>query len=116
MTSSFLSHARRDDVDPFDPATFFVARLPRDLAACGFEVWFDRVAMPSRGLTVHREIQGAVAARERLVLVDGPRAAVSRYAVCTGGAAVAPRVPGKAVTPIQRLSAAAIWAAMSNFT
>ena len=28
------------------------ARLHRDLTARGFEVWFDRVAMPSRGLWV----------------------------------------------------------------
>jgi hypothetical protein len=26
----------------------------------GFEVWFDRVAMPSRSLTFHQEIQDAV--------------------------------------------------------
>jgi hypothetical protein len=38
MTSILLSHARGDDVDPFDPATSFVARLPRDLTARGFEV------------------------------------------------------------------------------
>src|SRR5205807_2236516 len=56
MTSIFLSYARGDDVDPFDPATSFVARLHRDLTAHGFEVWFDRIAMPSRGLTFHQEI------------------------------------------------------------
>ena len=60
MTSIFLSYARGDDVDPFDPATSFVARLHRDLTARGFEVWFDRIAMPSRGLTFHQEIQYAV--------------------------------------------------------
>jgi hypothetical protein len=36
-------------------------------------------AMPSRGLTFHQEIQDAVAARERLVLVVGPKAALSDY-------------------------------------
>ena len=37
------------------------------------------MAMPSRGLTFHQEIQDAVAARERLVLVVGPKAALSDY-------------------------------------
>ena len=62
MKSMFSSVTRGDDVDPFDPATSFVARLHRDLTARGFEVWFDRIAMPSRGLTFHQEIQDAVAA------------------------------------------------------
>jgi hypothetical protein len=74
-----LSYARGDDVDPFDQATFSVARPYRDLTACGFEVWFVRMAMPSRGLTFHQEIQDAGAARERLVLVVGPKAAVWDY-------------------------------------
>src|SRR5260370_35810328 len=46
---------------------------------CRFDVWWDRVCMPSRGLTVHQEIQDAVVARERLLLVAGPKAAVSDY-------------------------------------
>jgi hypothetical protein len=37
------------------------------------------MAMPSRGMTFHQDIQDAVAARERLVLVVGPKAAVSDY-------------------------------------
>ena len=37
------------------------------------------MAMPSRGLTFHQEIRDAVAARERLVLVVGPKAALSDY-------------------------------------
>ena len=73
LTSIFLSYARGDDVDPFDPETLFVARLHRDLTAGGFAVWFDHVAMPSLGLTFHQEIQDAVAARERLVLVVGQK-------------------------------------------
>jgi hypothetical protein len=35
--------------------------------------------MPSRGLTFHWVIQDAVTVRERLVLVVGPKAAVSHY-------------------------------------
>jgi len=37
------------------------------------------MAMPPRGLTFHQEIQDAVAGRERLVLVVGPKAALSDY-------------------------------------
>ena len=37
------------------------------------------MAMPSLGLTIRLEIQDAVAARERLVLVVGPSAALSDY-------------------------------------
>jgi hypothetical protein len=65
MPSIFLSYARGDDGDPFDPDTSFVARLHRDLMAHGFEVWFDRISMPSRGLTFHQEIQDAVGAGRR---------------------------------------------------
>jgi len=45
--SIFFSY-NHDDDDPFDLAPSFVARLHRDLTARGFEVWFDRTAMPSR--------------------------------------------------------------------
>ena len=37
MTTVFLSYARGDDGEPFDPATSFVARLHADLTAQGFE-------------------------------------------------------------------------------
>jgi hypothetical protein len=40
------------------------------LEARSFEVWFDRMAMPSRGLTVHQEIQVAVAARRHVADSD----------------------------------------------
>src|SRR5450631_503304 len=79
MTNIFLSYARGDDVDPFDPATSFAARLHRDLTARGFEVWFDRVSMPSRSLTFHQEIIVAIAGRDRLVLVVGSKTAESPY-------------------------------------
>ncbi len=79
MTRVFLSYARGDDGEPFDPATSFVARLHRDLTAAGFDVWFDRVSMPSRTLTFHQEIRDAVASCDRLVLVVGPKAAESLY-------------------------------------
>ncbi len=52
----FLSYARDDD-EPF------VRRLYEDLVKAGFEVWFDRVSMPSRQLTFYQEIRDAIAAR-----------------------------------------------------
>jgi WD40 repeat protein len=79
MTSVFLSYTRGDDGEPFDPATSFAARLHHDLTAAGLDVWFDRVDMPSRNLTFHQEIRDAIAARERLVLIVGPKAAASEY-------------------------------------
>src|SRR6516162_5634069 len=78
-TSVFLSYARGDDGEPFDPAKSFVARLHHDLTKAGFDVWFDRVSMPSRRLTFHQEIRDAIAARDRLVLVVGPKAVTSEY-------------------------------------
>jgi hypothetical protein len=62
MVTLFLSYARGDDANPFDPATSFVARLHQDLTARGFDVWFERDAMPTRRLIIHQEIQDAVAA------------------------------------------------------
>jgi hypothetical protein len=50
MTSIFLSYARDGD-------EAFVRRLHADLAKAGFDVWFDRVSMPSRQLTFHQEIR-----------------------------------------------------------
>jgi hypothetical protein len=79
MISLFLSYGRGDDVEPFDPASSFLARLHRDLTAAGCEVWFDRVSMPSRSLTFHQEIRDAIAAADRVVLVVGPHAAGSDY-------------------------------------
>jgi WD40 repeat protein len=78
-TTVFLSYARGDDGEPFEPTNSFVARLHTDLTARGFDVWFDRVSMPSRALTFHQEIRDAIAARRRLVLVVGPKAIVSDY-------------------------------------
>ena len=68
----FLSYAREDD-------EAFVKRLYKDLANDGFDVWWDRVSMPSRQLTFHQEIKDAIRQRDRLVYVAGPRAAISDY-------------------------------------
>jgi hypothetical protein len=66
----FLSYARGDD-EPF------VRRLYEGLKAAGFEVWFDRVDMPSRSVPFSKEISAAINACDRLVLVTGPEAATS---------------------------------------
>src|SRR6516164_4288786 len=94
MTSVFLSYARGDD-------EAFVKRLRDDLTAAGFDVWFDRVDMPSRSLTFHQEIRDAIAARDRLVLVVGPRAVASDYVRQEWQFAW--READKVVTPILRL-------------
>jgi hypothetical protein len=71
--SVFLSYARGDD-EPF------VHRLNRDLRARGFQVWFDRADLPSRGLTFHAEIRDAILkSTDRLIYVGGARAASSGY-------------------------------------
>src|SRR6516164_2429324 len=93
MPSLFLSYAREDD-EPF------VERLYHALRARGFDVWWDRVSMPSRQLTFHQEIREAIAARERLVLVIGPRAATSDYVRQEWQFALE---ADKVVTPILRL-------------
>jgi hypothetical protein len=72
MISIFLSYARNDD-------EAFARRLYADLTSAGFDVWFDRVSIPSRQLTFHQEIRDAIAARERLLLVVGPGVLTSDY-------------------------------------
>lgn len=96
----FLSYARADDVEPFNPKTSFVARLHRDLEAKGLDVWFDRVDMPSRSLTFHQEIRDAIAERDRLALVVGPGITVSDYVRQEWEFAW--REAGKVITPILR--------------
>jgi tetratricopeptide (TPR) repeat protein len=70
--SIFLSYARGDD-EPF------VWRIYNDLTARGFDVWFDRIHLPSRQLTFHQEIKDAIRTRDRLLYVAGPGAATSDY-------------------------------------
>lgn len=90
----FFSYARGDD-EPF------VKRLYEDLTKAGFDVWFDRVSMPSRSLTFHQEIRDAISARERLILVVGPRAVTSDYV--TQEWPFAYYAANKCVNPIVRL-------------
>ena len=94
MTSIFLSYARNDD-------EAFVRRLHADLTSAGFDVWFDRVSMPSRQLTFHQEIRDAIGARDRLLLVVGPGVLTSDYV--TQEWRFAYFEAGKCVNPIVRL-------------
>jgi WD40 repeat protein len=72
MADIFISYARDDD-EPF------VTGLYRDLTGAGFDVWWDREAMESRGRTFLQEIRDAIAAVDRLILVVGPKAVQSNY-------------------------------------
>ena len=93
MSRIFLSYARDDD-EPF------TRRLYGDLTVRGFDVWWDRFSMPSRALMFFREIEEAIAARDRLVLVVGPKAAASDYVTAEWQFAVD---AGKPVNPVLRL-------------
>jgi WD40 repeat protein len=94
MPSIFLSYARSDD-------EVFVHRLHADLTKAGFDVWFDRISMPSRQLTFHQEIRDAIAARDRLLLVVGPGVLTSDYVKQEW--CFAYFEAGKCVNPIVRL-------------
>ena len=76
----FLSYARADDDPNYDDATkSFMRRLSTALTAGGFGVWWDRVSLPSRSLAFTQEIEDAIRACERFILVVGPGAAASDY-------------------------------------
>ncbi len=89
----FLSYGRGDD-EPF------VERIHGELTQRGFDVWFDRVNMPSRNLTFHQEILDAISERQRLLLVVGPHAVSSDYVRQEWKFALE---ADKVVTPILRL-------------
>jgi len=95
MTSIFLSYARNDD-------EAFVRRLYADLTKAGFDVWFDRVSMPSRQLPFPQEIRDAIAACDRLLLVVGPAVLTSEWA--TKEWRFGFFEAGKCVNPIVRLN------------
>ena len=67
LSSLFLSYARGDD-------DAFVLKLHHDLTTRGFDVWFDREALPGKGRTFLREVRQAIDEYDRLVLVVGPNA------------------------------------------
>jgi len=81
MTSIFHFYARDDD-------KAFVRRLRADLTRAGFDVWFDRVCMPSRQLTFNQETRDAIAVHGRLLLVVGPGVLASNRGPGDNGHAV----------------------------
>ena len=93
MASVFLSYGRADD-EPF------VKRLHQHLTEEGFNVWYDRVSMPSRALTFLHEIRDAIHNSERVVVVLGPHALGSDYVRAEWQHALA---EAKVVVPILRL-------------
>jgi NB-ARC domain/TIR domain len=93
MSTLFLSYARGDD-EPF------VERLYHDLSSHGFDIWWDRVSMPGRALTFLQEIRDGITARDRLVLVVGPKAVTSDYVRAEWLYALE---IGKAINPVLRL-------------
>ena len=72
MGKIFISYARADD-EPF------VKQLYQDLTERGFDIWWDRKAMESRGLTFLQEIRDAIEGSDRLIAVIGPNAVKSEY-------------------------------------
>jgi len=78
--SLFLSYARADDHEEYDdPSKSFLRRLYDDLTARGYDVWWDRKKMPSRSLSFLKEIEYAINACDRLLLIIGPNALTSPY-------------------------------------
>jgi hypothetical protein len=62
----FLSYARAEDNGLGEVS--FVRRLYQDLTARDFEVWWDRVSMPGRGLTFLQEIRDVIDLADSLLL------------------------------------------------
>lgn len=78
--SIFISYGRGDDHDNYnDPEKSFLRRLYNDLTDTGYAVWWDRESMPARGLTFLQEIQDAVTAHDKFILVVGEHAINSEY-------------------------------------
>ena len=72
MGHIFISYARADD-EPF------VEQLHDDLTEHGFDIWWDRQTMQSRGLTFLQELRDAIEGSDRLIAVIGPNAVKSDY-------------------------------------
>lgn len=94
VTKVFLSYSRADEA-----AAPFAAPLYQRLTAAGFEVWFDRMSMPSRSLTFLQEIRDAIRACDRLVVILGSTALHSEYVRAEWQAALVEGVP---VVPVLR--------------
>lgn len=93
MPSVFLSYARADDEDGFVKSVYGA------LKAAGFNVWWDKAAMPSRALTFLHEIAEAIGAADRVLLIVSPTAVRSEYVRAEWEYAL---VADKMVTPMLR--------------
>lgn len=89
----FISYARSDD-EPY------VKRLASQLQQTGHDVWWDRQAMESRGLTFLQEIKDAISTAERVLLIVGPETIASPYVELEWRHALR---EGVVVTPLLRL-------------
>jgi hypothetical protein len=74
----FISYARGDD-EAFVGQNYEGLKNATGPEGPLFDVWFDRVSMPSRSLTFHQEIRDAVRACDRLIFVVGSKAIRSDY-------------------------------------
>lgn len=72
MGNIFISYARSDD-EPL------VEQFHNDLTEHGFDIWWDRQTMQSRGLTFLQELRDAIEGSDRLIAVIGPNAVKSDY-------------------------------------
>lgn len=76
----YLSYARSDDNPDYnDPQKSFMRLLYNTLTEAGFNVWWDRESMPSRGLAFTQEIEQAIRQCDRFLLVVGPGSVASAY-------------------------------------
>lgn len=79
QTHIFLSYARADDDPDYDnPRKSLVRRMYEQLGKT-FTVWWDRETLPSRGEDFTPEIERAIRASDRFVLIVGPGAVASKY-------------------------------------
>lgn len=93
MGHFFISYARDDD-EPF------VKQLDHDLSGKGFDIWWDRESMESRGRTFLQELRDTIATSDRVIAVIGPKARESVYVRSEWEHAL---LFSKAVVPILRL-------------
>lgn len=91
--SIFISYARDDD-------EAYAKMLWQTLEKQGFNVWWDRAVMESRGHTFLREIRDAIAAAKRVLLIVGPQVVHSPYVEMEWRHALR---EGVVVTPLLRL-------------
>jgi hypothetical protein len=77
-TRVFLSYGRDDD-EPFVWRLYEALKVAPGPDGPLFDVWFDRVCMPSRGVPFLQEVRDTIATTDRLVLLVGPDAMASDY-------------------------------------